>query len=178
GGVLGIFGLPFFAAGVFMLLVMAGIIELKNSDSMSLPGQLGLLFMGLVFTAVGGTLSFGRAWTTVDSTRRELITQYGLMVPMYTSTRRIDGFTTVVLGFVRGDSDSADTFPVTLRSSAGQDLKLDGSTQFGEARSYATAVAALLRLDFEDATTDHPVRRAAGQPDMSLQQRSQMDGLQ
>jgi len=178
GGVLGIFGLPFFAAGVFMLLVMAGIIELKNSDSMSLPGQLGLLFMGLVFTAVGGTLSFGRAWTTVDSTRRELITQYGLMVPMYTSTRRIDGFTTVVLGFVRGDSDSADTFPVTLRSSAGQDLKLDGSTQFGEARSYATAVAALLRLDFEDATTDHPVRRAAGQPDMSLQQRLQMDGLQ
>jgi hypothetical protein len=178
GGVLGIFGLPFFAAGVFMLLVMSGLIDMSNSDSVSLPGRLGMLVMGLVFTAVGGTLSFGRAWTTIDSTRREVITQYGLMVPMYTTTTRIDGFNTVVLGFVRGDSDSADTFPVTLRSSNGQDLKLDSSIRYGDARGYATAVAALLRLDFEDATTDHPVRRAAGQADISLQQRLQMDGLQ
>ena len=178
GGGLAIFGLPFFAAGVFMLLTVAGFIEMSNSDSVSLPGQLGLLFMGLVFTAVGGALSFGRGWTTIDSTRREVIKQYGLMVPMYTDARRVDGFDTVILGFVRGDSDSADTFPVTLRSSRGQGLKLDSSTQYGDARGYATAVAALLRLDFEDATTDHPVRLAAGQADMPLQQRLQMDGLQ
>ncbi len=178
GGVLGIFGLPFFAAGVFMLLIMSGLIEMKNSDSVSLPGQLGLLFMGLVFTAVGGALSFGRGWTTIDSTRREVIKQYGLMVPMYTDARRIDEFNTVILGFVRGDSDSADTFPVTLRSSAGVDLKLDSSTQYGDARGYAAAVAALLRLDFEDATTDHPVRVPSGQADIPLQQRLQMDGLQ
>jgi len=178
GGVLGIFGLPFFAAGVFMLLVTAGFIEMSNSDSVSLPGRLGLLFMGLVFTAVGGTLSFGRAWTTIDSTRREVLTQYGLLIPMYTTTQRIDDYVTVVLGFVRGDSDSADSFPITLRSRAGVDLKLDSSTQYGDARSCAAAVAALLRLDFEDATTDHSVRTAAGQPDMPLQQRLQMDGLQ
>jgi hypothetical protein len=178
GGVLAIFGLPFFAAGVFMLLTILGVIKMSNADEVSLPGQLGLLFMGLVFTAVGGALSFGRGWTTIDSTRREVITQYGLVVPMYTNSRRIDEFHTVILGFVRGDSDSADTYPVTLRSSAGVDLKLDSSTQYGEARAYATAVAALLRLDFEDATSDHPVRRAAGQADMSLQQRLQMDGLQ
>ena len=178
GGGLGLFGLPFFAAGVFMLLTTFGFIEMSNSDSVSLPGRLGLLFMGLVFTAVGGSLSFGRGWTTIDSTRREVITQYGLMVPMYTSSRRIDEFNTVVLGFVRGDSDSADTFPVTLRSSTGQDLKLDSSTQYGGARGYATAVATLLRLDFEDATTDHPVRVSSGQPDIPLQQRLQMDGLQ
>jgi len=176
--VLGIFGLPFFAAGVFMLLVMSGLIEMKNSGSVSLPGQLGLLLMGLVFTAVGGTLSFGRGWTTIDSTRREVITQYGLMVPMYTRAQRLDEYVAVVLGFVRGDSDSADSFPVTLRSGSGQDLKLDSSTQYGDARSCATAVAALLRLDFEDATTDHPVRVAPDQADVSLQQRLQTDGLQ
>ena len=84
GGVLAIFGLPFFAAGVFMLLTIFGVIKMSNADSVSLPGQLGLLFMGLVFTAVGGALSFGRGWTTIDSTRREVIKQYGLMVPMYT----------------------------------------------------------------------------------------------
>ena len=178
GGVLAIFGLPFFAAGVFMLLTILGVIKMSNADSVSLPGQLGLLFMGLVFTAVGGALSFGRGWTTIDSTRREVIKQYGLVVPMYTDSRRIDEYVTVVVGFVRGDSDSADTFPVTLRSSAGVDLKLDSSTQYGDARGYATAVAALLRLDFEDATTDHPVRVPAGQADIPLQQRLQMDGLQ
>ena len=130
--------------------------------------------MGLVFTAVGGALSFGRGWTTIDSTRREVIKQSGLMVPMYTTAQRIDEFNIVTLGFVRGDSDSADTFPVTLRSRAGVDLKLDSSTQYGDARAYATAVAALLRLDFEDATTDHPVRVPAGQADIPLQQRLQI----
>ena len=178
GGVLAIFGLPFFAAGVFMLLTILGVIKMSNSDSVSLPGQLGLLFMGFVFTAVGGALSFGRGWTTIDSTRREVIKQYGLVVPMYTNSRRIDEYVIVVVGFVRGDSDSADTFPVTLRSSAGVDLKLDSSTQYGDARNCATAIAELLRLDFEDATTDHPVRVPAGQADIPLQQRLQMDGLQ
>ena len=178
GGVLAIFGLPFFAAGVFMLLTILGVIKMSNANSVSLPGQLGLLFMGLVFSAVGGALSFGRGWTTIDSTRREVIKQYGLVVPMYTNSRRIDEYVIVVVGFVRGDSDSADTFPVTLRSSAGVDLKLDSSTQYGDARNCATAIAELLRLDFEDATTDHPVRVPAGQADIPLQQRLQMDGLQ
>ena len=178
GGVLAIFGLPFFAAGVFMLLTILGVIKMSNSDSVSLPGQLGLLLMGLVFTAVGGALSFGRGWTTIDSTRREVIKQYGLVVPMYTNSRRIDEYVIVVVGFVRGDSDSADTFPVTLKSSAGVDLKLDSSTQYGDARNCATAIAELLGLDFEDATTDHPVRVPAGQADIPLQQRLQMDGLQ
>ena len=178
GGVLAIFGLPFFAAGVFMLLTILGVIKMSNANSVSLPGQLGLLFMGLVFTAVGGALLFGRGWTTIDSTRREVIKQYGLVVPMYTNSRRIDEYVIVVVGFVRGDSDSADMFPVTLRSSAGVDLKLDSSTQYGDARNCATAIAELLRLDFEDATTDHPVRVPAGQADIPLQQRLQMDGLQ
>ena len=73
GGVLAIFGLPFFAAGMFMLLTIFGVIKMSNADEVSLPGQFGLLFMGLVFTAVGGALSFGRGWTTIDSTRREMI---------------------------------------------------------------------------------------------------------
>jgi hypothetical protein len=178
GGGIGLFGLPFFGAGVFMLLTLLGVIPMSNADSVSLPGQLGLLFMGLVFTAVGGGLSFGRAWTTVDSTRREVSKQFGLLVPMHTNTRRIDEYVAVSLGFVAGDSDSADQFPVTLRSRAGQDLKLYSSTQYGDARSYAVAVATLLRFDFEDATSDHPVRLPAGQADTPLQQRLQMDGLQ
>jgi hypothetical protein len=178
GGGMALFGLPFFGAGVFMLLIVIGLAPMSNSNTVSLPGRLGLLFMGLVFTAVGGALSFGRAWTTIDGTRREVTTQYGLLVPMRTNTQRIDEYVAVILGFVAGDSDSADQFPVTLRSRAGQDFKLSNSSQYAGARGFAVAVAELLRFDFEDATSDHPVRMSAGQADMPLQQRLQMDGLQ
>jgi hypothetical protein len=178
GGVLTVFGLPFFAAGLFMLLAVFGVITMSNASEVSLPGRIGLLFMGIVFTAVGGGLAFGRGWTTIDGTRREVMKQWGLLVPMHTNVQRIDDYTAVILGFARGDSDSADTFPVTLRSRTGQDLKLDSATRYGDARGCAAAVAELLRLDFEDATTDHPVRVPAGQPVMPLQQRLQMDGLQ
>lgn len=178
GGCLGIFGLPFFAAGIFMLLATLGVIQMSNADDVSLAGRVGLVFMGLVFTAVGGVLSFGRAWTTIDSTRREVITQYGLLAPMRTSTQRLDEYVAVVLGFVAGDSDSADSFPVTLKSRTGHALKLNSSAQYGEARACATAIATMLRLDFEDATSDHPLHTPAGQADMPLQQRLQMEGLQ
>jgi len=170
-----VFGLPFFAAGVFMLLAGLGVVPISNADEVSTVGRLVLPFMGIIFTAVGGTLSFGRAWTTIDATRREVTTELGLLVPMHTSTRRVDEYATVHVGFVKGDSDTADSYPVSLKTRAGQSLKLWSSTQFPDARASATAIATLLRFDVEDATTDHPVRLAAGEADLPLQQRIPMD---
>jgi hypothetical protein len=174
GGCLGVFGLPFFAAGVFMLLSSMGLVPIQKGDD--LAARIVLPFMGVVFTAVGGTLSFGRAWTTVDGTKREIVKQLGLMVPMHTATRLIDDFTAVVLEFERGDSDSADKYPVVLKARSGRNHRLCSSTEYADARGCATSVAELLRLDFEDATTDHPVRLTAGQTEMPLQQRLQMEG--
>jgi hypothetical protein len=176
GGCLAIFGLPFFGAGVFMLLASLGVVSMSNERDA--PGRLALSFMGLVFTAVGGVLCFGRAWTLVDGTRREAIKQWGLMVPMHSDTQRIDDYTAVVVEFVRGDSDTADKFPVSLKAKAGKNLQLCSSTEYGDSRSCAAAVAELLRFDFEDATTDHPVRLSAGQAAMPLQQRLQLDGTE
>jgi hypothetical protein len=174
GGCMGVFGLPFFAAGVFMLLTSMGLVPIQKGDD--LATRIVLPLMGVVFTLVGGTLSFGRAWTTVDGTRREIVKQLGLMVPMHTVTRLIDDFTAVVLEFERGDSDSADKFPVVLKARSGRNHRLCSSTEYADARGCATSVAELLRLDFEDATTDHPVRLTAGQTEMPLQQRLQMEG--
>jgi hypothetical protein len=78
GGCLAIFGLPFFGAGVFMLLASLGIVSMSNEGDA--PGPVALPLMGLLFTAVGGVLCFGRAWTLVDGTRREVIKQRGLSV--------------------------------------------------------------------------------------------------
>ena len=70
---MGAFGVPFFAAGVFMILSVAGVIPISNASEMPPWGWLALAFMGLVFTGVGGTFVFGRAWTTLDVTRRLVI---------------------------------------------------------------------------------------------------------
>jgi hypothetical protein len=175
GGCLAIFGLPFFAAGIFMLLASLGFVTMSNESDA--PSRLALPFMSLIFTTVGGVLCFGRAWTSVDGTRREVIKQWGLMVPMHSNRQRVDDYTAVVVDFLRGDSDSADKFPVSLKARAGKHLQLCSSIEYGDSRACATAVAELLRFDFEDATTDHRVRVSAGQASLPLQQRLQLEGV-
>ena len=69
------FGLPFFAAGVFVILSVAGVIPISNASDVRGWASVAMAFMGLVFTAVGGTLVFGRIWTTLDVTRRLVIEQ-------------------------------------------------------------------------------------------------------
>lgn len=174
GGCMTIFGLPFFAAGVFMLLVSAGLIPVEGGDDVLT--RIVLPLMGIAFTLVGGALSFGRAWTIVDGTRREVLKQWGLLVPMRSESERVDNLSAVALEFQKGDSDSADTFRVGLKARTGRHIQLCSSTQFPDARSCAIAVAEMLRVDFEDATTDHPVRLMAGELEMPLQQRLQMEG--
>lgn len=169
------FGMPFFLAGIFVVLAGVGIVPM--SGPVSGIARVALPLMGLVFTAVGGVLVFGRSWTTVDTGRGLVVKEWGLLVPMRTRTHRLESFSAVRLGFERGDSDSADHFPVSLKSPAGPWLLLDNPTQYAEARRRAAAVAAHLQIELEDATTDHPVRltadavdlpftaRAAGMPD-------------
>jgi hypothetical protein len=79
--------------------------------------------MGIVFTLVGGGLVFGRSWTTIDSTDHQLINEWDLLWPMRTMTTPLGAFSSVELGFVEGDSDTSDQFPVTLRAGAGPGLR-------------------------------------------------------
>jgi hypothetical protein len=174
GGCLSLFGLPFFAAGVFLILAAAGAVPIRGDDPLVWPV---LALLGTVFTAVGGTLVFGRSWTTLDRAQRQVVKQWGLLVPMREQIVPLDGYAAVTLGFVEGDSDSADRFPVALKSHAGPDLPLCSFTAYPEARACAKAVGDHLHLDLEDATTDHPVRRPAGQPELTLQERLRSEGV-
>ena len=83
-----------------------------------------LLLMGLVFTLVGGVLVFGRSWTTLSSADRTVVKRMGLLVPMSTKTYRVDDYNGVILDFVRGDSDSADQYPVSLKGRSGRQCAL------------------------------------------------------
>jgi hypothetical protein len=80
-----------------------------------------------------------------------------------------------MLGFEGGDSDSADRFPVVLKSRSGRNLPLCTSTQYAESRACATAVGQLLQFEIEDASSDHPTRIAPTHADLSLQERVRLE---
>src|SRR5688572_12655468 len=79
GGCLSVFGVPFFAAGIFMGLTAAGIVPMHGGGAYARPV---LALLAIVFTIVGGTLVFGRSWTTIDRAQRQVIKQWGLVIPM------------------------------------------------------------------------------------------------
>jgi len=173
GGYLSLFGLPFFAAGVFMILTSLGVVPVSNVNDLGGWGWPALLFMGALFSLVGGALTFGRSWTTVDATQRLVIKELGLLVPMRRETHRLEDYTAVTLGLQEGDSDTADRFPVGLKGRSGQDLQLWSSAQYADARACAAAVAEHLQLELEDASTDHPVRLRGDHSDVPLGERLQ-----
>ena len=129
GGCMALFGLPFLGAGILVTLVGLRILPIANApgDSAFVWPVLGL--MGVAFTLVGGSLVFGRSWTTLDSTQRIVSKEWGLLVPMRAQTHRLDDYTAVILGFQEGDSDTADRFPVDLKSRLGAKLPVASSTR-------------------------------------------------
>jgi hypothetical protein len=171
GGCLSLFGLPFFAAGVFLLLAASDIIPVDNADELPWFGRPLLVLMGLAFTGVGGTLAFGRSWTTLDSTQRVVIRRTGLLVPLRERRLPLDDYTAVTLGIVHGDSDSPDQYPVGLKARAGADLRLSSVTSYRDARETAAAVARHLHWPLEDNSTDNPVTLPAAEIDRPLQHR-------
>jgi hypothetical protein len=119
GGCLSVFGAPFFAAGIFMILGSLRVIPIQNAGDAGMLGLPVMLLMGVIFTLVGETLVFGRSWTTFDAMQRTVMKQWGLLVPMGGKTYRLDDYVLVCLEFKRGDSDSADQFPVSLKARTG-----------------------------------------------------------
>src|SRR5262245_2304621 len=176
GGCMAAFGLPFFVVGVFLFLNLAGLVPISNADEMpTLPWPL-LILMAIAFTTVGGGLVFGRSWTTIDRAQREVIKQFSLIVPLHERSTPLDGYTAIRLGFVEGDSDTSDKFPVALIRSTAPDLVLWNPTVYEQARECARALGELLHLDIEDATTDNPVRLRADQMDVPLRDRLRSEG--
>ena len=175
GGVLSLFGAPFFLAGVFLLLSGVGVVTVRSDDDLGAWTQPLLCLMGLVFTGVGGMLVFGRAWTILDVTERAAIKSYGLLVPVRASPRRLDEFTRVTIGFEPGDSDSSEKFPVALKARSGPDFVVCSPTSYDEARTCAAAAATHLGFALEDATGDHAVTLDPADVGRSLQQRAARD---
>ncbi len=162
GGCLSLFGLPFLCAGVFILGIGLGLVPLANASDVPGWAYPILCVFGLVFTAVGAALVFGRRWSVLDTGQGRVVRRWGLLVPFKQEAHSLRDYDAVVLRFKSGDSDSADVYPVGLRRRAGEDdLPVQSFTVFGEAHEAARVIARFLRLPLVDAATAHEVVTAA-----------------
>ena len=172
GGCLSLFGLPFFLAGIFVALIGIRVIPVSNARDVPAWAWPLILLMGLAFVAVGGALCFGRQWTTLDKSQGAIRKQWGLLVPLKGEEYSLRDYEAVLLRFEAGDSDKADRYPVLLKAKAGQaDFALPSSTQYGESRERAAAVARFLDFPLVDASTDHESVVAADRVDATFQER-------
>lgn len=155
GGCLSLFGLPFFAAGIFLLLIAAGLITMQNAPDLKSWHRLIVTGMGAIFTAVGGGLVFGRTRILIDTAQASIRREHRLLhLPVQSRSFDLRSFTAVELGFEAGDSDSADSYPVTLKG--GDDasfLRVASATDYAKSLDQARQLALLLKLPLQDATS-------------------------
>jgi hypothetical protein len=158
GGCISIFGLPFFLAGIFILQIPLGTIPMKGSPG-TMPSVLVFLF-GVVFTAVGAALVFGRSGIILDRARGRIVQWYGLLVPMKRTEYLMDAVDQVEMNFSSGDSDSAPTWPVKISGkSITKPISISQPTSFTEARQLAEELSRFLQKPLIDSSTGEIIIR-------------------
>lgn len=158
GGCIGIFGIPFLLAGLFMLLATMQIIPFSNAREVPWWSWIILSFMSLVFTGVGAGLVFGRNWISIDKTQRRIWKAWGLLRPMRGEIYDLNNYVSVLLVHNPGDSDTAETFPISLKATDGRtELLLLSPQDYATSLEQAMLLSTFLRMKLEDMTTDNPV---------------------
>jgi hypothetical protein len=169
GGAIALFGLPFLAAGLFVLLGALDVIPVRHTGTMTMP--VAIVFGG-VFALVGAGFVAGCSVTTLDIAQQAVTKQWRLLVPLRTATYQLGDYHTVTIRFVRGDSEAADQYPIGLKPAAGLDLVLARPATYAQARVLAATVARHVDFEIEDDTTDHPQHLSASDAELSLAQRT------
>lgn len=173
GGVVSLVGLPFLVIGLFLVSMALGFVPVTNPSGRHWSGLLGLTFIGAVFSVLGGGLALGRAWTVVDAIRREVRNEWGLLWWRVRRTAQpLESGAIVLLAFKPGDSDTAAGYPVSLRSPGGVGLPVGEWHGYADAWRCAAAIARLLQVSLEDATTDRPQQTPASLLDAPLRERA------
>lgn len=149
-----LFGLPFFAAGVFLILSGLGVITFAQSHGHDWWADVVLAIMGLIFGSVGGALVFGRTWVTIDRGAGTVLTAYGLLVPMKYTSRSLREFNQVGLDFSRNSSRSSGLYRVSLRSPESKPVNVSSSSDYSRAYAEAVSLAQFLSFSLRDNTSN------------------------
>ena len=159
GGCLSLFGIPFLMAGLFIMTIPLGLIPFEERPEGPLFTVLIVLF-GSVFAVVGAALVFGRSGIILDRGRGRIVRWWGLLVPMRRVEHMLDSVRQVEMDFSRGDSDSADTWPVKLSGEGiAKPITVVQPTGFAEARQAAEELARFLRKPLVDTSAGERVTR-------------------
>ena len=176
GGCISLFGTPFLLAGLFIMQIPLGLIPVQDRPEGPLFSTLIVLF-GSVFAAVGAALVFGRAGIVLDRGRGRITKWYGLLVPMKREETMLDAVRQVEMDFSRGDSDSADTWPVRLTGEGvPKPIAVAQPVDFAEARQMAEELARFLGKPLVDSSTGEKVTRDPGHLDESWRDRVRRTG--
>ncbi|OPY91634.1 MAG: hypothetical protein A4E73_01878 [Syntrophaceae bacterium PtaU1.Bin231] len=115
----------------------------------------GMIFFGAAFAFVGAVIVFGRKWIAIDP-RGVVSIVYGAIVPIRQRDEELAVFGKVAVDFVRGDSDSEDCYEVALKRKTGGDgLVLYSSKRYSDVQERAAYLAAFLKRDLLDNTSEH-----------------------
>jgi hypothetical protein len=175
GGCLMLFGLPFFAAGVGIIIAaLAGVMKSEGGG----PAPLFFIIpFGLIFASVGAGLMFGRAGIILESRSRTITEWWGLLVPFKRTTTSYDAMKTVTISRERRQSKNSSytVYPVRMEGEDGV-IDIEEPRDYAKARSRAEEVAKFLSFGIEDSSTGEKVIREAGTLDMSLRDRARASG--
>ncbi|MHC4252263.1 MAG: hypothetical protein ACYS9X_24355 [Planctomycetota bacterium] len=167
GGCLMLFGLPFFAAGVGIIVAaLAGVME---SDSGDPPPLFVIIPFGLIFASIGAAFMFGRAGVLLDSRSRTITEWWGLLVPFKSEVTSFDEVNTVTISReTRSSKNSTYTvYPVRIEGEEGV-IDIEEPREYAKARRRAEEIAKFLGFGVADSSSGTKVVREAGTLDMSL----------
>ncbi len=175
GGCLMLFGLPFFAAGVAVIVL--GVLGKMTSESGGPPPLVFIIPFGLIFASVGAALMFGRAGIVIDKRSGTVTKWWGLLVPFKSTTFPIDKVKAVTItSEVRRSKNSTYTvYPVRLIGPA-KPLNVEEPRDSDKARRRAEELAKFLDLGVEDSSSGKKIVREAGTLDESLRDRYRREG--
>ena len=157
GGCFGCFGIPFLLGGMFVLFIVAQIIPVSNAADIPWWAWILMAGMGLIFTAVGAAIAFGRRWVTLDNASGRIWIAWGLLRPMRGQAYYLKDYDRVVINYDPGDSDTAGSYTILLKSLNGGELNMLNSQDFGIAHNQAMILMNFLNLPLDDNSSDRPV---------------------
>ncbi len=169
GGCHTLFGIPFFLAGLWVLLIGLGLGQVPASGGF-LASAVAVL-IGLIFTAVGAMLAFGRSGLIIDRRENRVVQWQGFLIPLRRTVRPLDSFDGVRIDCTR--INKTTTYPVQLKregDTAGT-ITIESPSDCQRARQSAETLARFIRKPLEDRSSGKPVIRDPDHLDESLRAR-------
>ncbi len=169
GGCLTLFGIPFFLAGLWVLLIGVGAGPVPAAGGF-LASAVAVLF-GAIFMAVGGLLIFGRSGLIIDRRENRVVQWHGLLVPLRRTIRPLDSFDGVRLDCDREDKKTSYPVRLTNGGDPAAAVTVEQPSDYQRARQTAETLARFVRKPLEDRSSGKPVIRDPDHLDESLRAR-------